>query len=70
MLDWHICQICYPLEIKLLLLLLLMLYCKIIIAVLNIPNMCLESKKHVLKWRNGHVFPFQHRFQNESLFNG
>ena len=47
MLDWHTCQICCPLEIKLLLLLLLMLYCKIIIAVLNIPNMCLESKKRV-----------------------
>ena len=27
MLDWHSCQICYPLEIKILLLLLLLLSC-------------------------------------------
>ena len=32
-----------------------------------LKNACLESK-NVLKWRKGHFFLHQHRFQNESLF--
>ena len=28
MLDWHLCQICYPLEIKLLLLLFIIVFIK------------------------------------------
>ena len=32
MLDWQLCQICYPLEIKLLLLLLLLYTCRVMIG--------------------------------------
>ena len=37
MLDWHSCQICYPLEIKILLLLLLLQMISVYILLTNIP---------------------------------
>ena len=42
MLDLHLCQICYPLEIKLLLLLLLSLYKRIFSQNDTFNNRCLE----------------------------
>ena len=48
MLDWHSCQICFPLEIKLLLLLLLLpIPCKV---VLPYANNVTNISKDILKY--------------------
>ena len=50
MLDWHTCQICYPLEIKLLILLLLLLcfICVLILYDVRYVNIHRSNAMHTL----------------------